>query len=176
MMAGKSEEEILTDDIPDQLDPRVKKYWLTTNLVGVAVMVLFFLLPMILAAFLYSSLALVTVIMLIFAIVLLIAAIIGIILINANYKNITFLVKDETLTINRGILFKRSLTIPFNRVQNVDIFRGPLESAYGISTIQIQTAGWGGGMLGGRLKGISNPELLRDIILKRVVKSKNNGI
>lgn len=176
MMAVKSEEEILTDDTPDHLDPRVKKYWLTTNLVGVTVMLLFFLLPMILAAFIYSSLVIIAVMVLIFAVVILIAAIIGIILINAIYKNITFLVTDETLTINRGIILKRSFTIPFNRVQNVDIFRGPIESAYGISTIQIQTAGWSGGILGGRLQGISNPDLLRDIILKRVVRSKNNGI
>jgi hypothetical protein len=47
---------------------------------------------------------------------------------------------------------------------------------FGIATIFIQTAGWGGNILRGRLQGISNPELLRDIILKRVVAAKNNGL
>ncbi|UCG68563.1 MAG: PH domain-containing protein [Thermoplasmata archaeon] len=174
--SNKTEEEILTDDIPDHLHPNVKKYWLTTNMTGVMLFLLFFLFPFIMIALLYGGIELFAVLFLILAIIITVAASIAIILINKTYDNITFLVRSESLIINRGILFKQSQTIPFNRVQNVDIYRGPLERMFGIATIFIQTAGWGGNILRGRLQGISNPKLLRDIILKRVVTAKNNGI
>ncbi|MEE9150306.1 MAG: PH domain-containing protein [Thermoplasmata archaeon] len=99
---------------------------------------------------------------------------VAVVLINKTYDNITYLVQDEAITINRGIFYKHSLTLPFNRVQNVNILRGPLERRFKIATIFIQTAG--GYLLGSRLQGIKNPELLRGIILKRVIAAKNNGL
>jgi membrane protein YdbS with pleckstrin-like domain len=172
----KTEEKILTDDIPDHLHPNVKKYWLTTNMTGVVLFLIFFLFPFVMIAMLYGGIELFAVLLIVLALIITVSSSIAIILINKTYDNITFLVKSEALIINRGILFKQSQTIPFNRVQNVDIYRGPLERMFGIATIFIQTAGWGGNILRGRLQGISNPELLRDIILKRVVAAKNNGL
>ncbi|MEE9150305.1 MAG: hypothetical protein V3U20_00535 [Thermoplasmata archaeon] len=46
----KTEEEILTDNIPDHLDPNVKKYWLTTNILGSVLLLGFFLLPIMIMA------------------------------------------------------------------------------------------------------------------------------
>lgn len=173
---AKTEEQILTDNIPDHLDPNVKKYWLATNLSAVMILLFLFLLPMAMLALFIDGFAVFAIMSLVFAIMLTASAAVAIVLINATYDNITFLVSDELLTINRGILMKQSLAIPFARVQNVDIYRGPIERHFGIATIHVQTAGWGGGILGGRLQGIKNPELLRDVILKRVYRAKNNGL
>lgn len=170
------EEKILTDDIPDHLHPNVKRYWLITNLIGMLVILASLILPFVAIAIITGSIFAGLAIFSVFAIMAIITAVIAIVLINMTYVNITYLVKDEALIINRGILFKQSQTIPFNRVQNVDIYRGPIERRIGIATINVQTAGWGGSILRGRLQGIDNPELLRDIILKRVVRAKNNGL
>lgn len=172
----KTQEEILTDDKPDHLHPNVKKYWLVTNLTATILLVLFIMFPFIAIAFITDSLWISLTIFIIFAISIITISIVSIIFINKIYKSITFLVRDEALTINKGILIKQSQTIPFNRVQNVDIYRGPLERRFKIATIFIQTAGWGGNILRGRIQGIENPELLRDIILKRVTRAKNNGL
>ena len=171
---SKTEEEILTDNIPDHLDPNVKRYWLTTNLLGSVSFLCIFLLPFMIGALFIGGMEFLVVLLLILAITIMAISAIALVLINITYDNITFLVQDEAITINRGILYKHSLTLPFNRVQNVNILRGPLERRFGIATIFIQTAG--GYLLGGRLQGIKNPELLRDIILKRVIKVKNNGL
>jgi membrane protein YdbS with pleckstrin-like domain len=171
---SKTKEEILTDNIPDHLDPNVKKYWLTTNLLGSVLFLGIFLFPLMIIAWFIAGMEIFVVLLLVLAIMITAISAIVLILINKIYDNITFLVRDEAITINRGILYKHSLTLPFNRVQNVNILRGPLERRFGIATIFIQTAG--GYLLGGRLQGISDPELLRDIILKRVTQTKNNGL
>ncbi|OGG65226.1 hypothetical protein A2929_01565 [Candidatus Kaiserbacteria bacterium RIFCSPLOWO2_01_FULL_45_25] len=57
-----------------------------------------------------------------------------------SYKFTSFIVSDKTLTINSGILFKRSISISFDQIQNTDSSRGPLSSAFGISRLKIWTA------------------------------------
>ena len=170
------EEKILTDDIPDHLHPNVKRYWLITNLIGMLVILASLILPFVAIAIITGSIYAGLAIFSIFAIMAIMMAVITIVFINMTYDNITYLVKNEALIINRGIFFKQSQTIPFNRVQNVDIYWGPIERRFGIATINVQTAGWGGNILRGRLQGIDNPEFLRGIILKRVIRTKNNGL
>ena len=57
-----------------------------------------------------------------------------------SYKFTTFLLNDNSLTINSGILFKSSLTIPFKQVQNSTSSRGPLSNLFSISKLNIWTA------------------------------------
>jgi membrane protein YdbS with pleckstrin-like domain len=167
-----NEERILTDNIPDHLHPNVKKYWLITNVIAISFLILFMASPFIMGAAFYGGVLWVAVITIATVVMICLSAVLAMVMVNLVYENITFLVKDDSLTINKGMVFKHSITVPFNRVQNVTIFRGPLERIFGLSTITISTAGWGNG----RLQGINHPELLRDIILKRVSKVKNNGL
>ncbi len=82
-----------------------------------------------------------------------------------------------------GVIWKQYVTIPYERIQNVDIFRGPMARMFGISDLQIQTAGmsaivgrYGAAGVGaeGRLPGVSKEEAetLRDELIKR---AKRNG-
>jgi membrane protein YdbS with pleckstrin-like domain len=166
------EEKILTDNIPDHLHPNVKKYWLVSNFIGLSLLILFFAAPFILYAALFGGPLCIAVAVIAFTGIICLVLVMAIALVNIVYKNTTFLVKDDSLTVNKGVFFKFSRTVPFNRVQNVTIFKGPLERRFGISTVNISTAGYGFN----RLQGIGNPELLRDIILKRVTRAKNNGL
>lgn len=77
-----------------------------------------------------------------------------------------------------GVIFKQYVTIPYNRIQNVDIYRGILARLLGLSDLQIQTAGTSAsmgkyGMAGtgaeGRLPGLfkEEAEKIRDELIRR---------
>lgn len=51
---------------------------------------------------------------------------------------------NEGLKIEKGIIWKRYSTIPYDRIQNVDVHRGIFARMLGFSTIMIQTAGYSG--------------------------------
>jgi len=57
-----------------------------------------------------------------------------------SYKFTSYVITESLITINSGILFKRSHTIPFTQVQNTNSSRGPLSSAFGLSHLEIWTA------------------------------------
>ncbi len=64
----------------------------------------------------------------------------GCILIYLKFKFINFIVENDKVTINSGIIFKRSRTVPFDKVQNIDNSRGLLRRIFGLSKISIWTA------------------------------------
>lgn len=57
-----------------------------------------------------------------------------------SYKYISFIVDKTKIVINSGIIFKKSIAIPFDRVQNVDCNKGPVLGLFGLSKINIWTA------------------------------------
>lgn len=86
-----------------------------------------------------------------------------------------------------GVIYKKYVTIPYDRIQNVDIYRGILARILSLSDLQIQTAGASAvvsryGMAGvgaeGRLLGLSREvaEQLRDELIQRARQSKNQGL
>ena len=48
---------------------------------------------------------------------------------------------DDRLRVVRGLLFRADTTVPFGRVQHIDVSRGPLERYYGLATLVLHTAG-----------------------------------
>ncbi len=48
----------------------------------------------------------------------------------------------EGVRLERGIIWKRYSTIPYARIQNVDVHRGIIARIAGFSSIMIQTAGY----------------------------------
>ncbi len=83
-----------------------------------------------------------------------------------------------------GIISKKYVTIPYDRIQNVDIYRGLLSRILGLSDLNIQTAGMsmgvgsGGGGSEGRLPALSRgvAEQLRDELIARSRQSKGQGL
>jgi uncharacterized membrane protein YdbT with pleckstrin-like domain len=78
-----------------------------------------------------------------------------------------------------GVIYKKYVTIPYDRIQNVDISRGILDRILGLSSLNIQTAG-SSDMTGaeGRLPGLSREvaEQLRDELIQRARQSTNHGL
>lgn len=88
----------------------------------------------------------------------------------------------------KGVIWKKYTTIPYDRIQNVDIYRGVLARILGLSDLNIQTAGMsasisrygivGGAEAEGRLPGLSREtaEQLRDELIRRARQSRNQGL
>jgi membrane protein YdbS with pleckstrin-like domain len=97
-----------------------------------------------------------------------------------TYRFYKYGLTPEGIKIEKGVIWKRYITIPYGRIQNVDIYRGPLARILGLSDLQIQTAGYSYGKsrsTEGRLPGLSpkDAEALRDKLVKKI-GSKSQGL
>ncbi len=86
-----------------------------------------------------------------------------------SYRFYRYELRDNGFRKESGVIYKSYVTIPYDRIQNVDVYRGILARMLGLSDLHIQTAG-AGTMLGeGRLPGLSHEvaEQLRDELINR---------
>lgn len=56
------------------------------------------------------------------------------------FNHWSYLIKDNDITINSGIIFKKSKTIALNAILNVTQKQGPLMSLFGITNLGLWTA------------------------------------
>lgn len=56
------------------------------------------------------------------------------------YMTFSYIVADQNVTINSGVLFRQSKVIDFNKIQNVDNTRGPIQMMFGLTSVNIWTA------------------------------------
>lgn len=56
-----------------------------------------------------------------------------------SYENWKYEFSKEAIKIEKGIIWKKYISIPYERVQNVDIYRGIFARMLGLSDLQIQT-------------------------------------
>jgi membrane protein YdbS with pleckstrin-like domain len=55
-------------------------------------------------------------------------------------RSIGYQLRDDDLLFRRGIMFQRFVAVPYGRMQLVDINRGPLDRAFGLSELKFVTA------------------------------------
>lgn len=100
-------------------------------------------------------------------------------IVKLSYHFYRYELKEEGFRKESGIIWKSYTTIPYNRIQNVDIYRGLLDRIFGLSRLHIQTAGFSNlySITEGRLPGLSveTAEQLRDELIKRVSRLKSSG-
>ena len=58
-----------------------------------------------------------------------------------SWKRFTFQLSDTELRIDRGVVFRQTAHIPFDRIHSVDHSAGLLERVLGVVTLNVQTAG-----------------------------------
>lgn len=104
-----------------------------------------------------------------------------------TYRFYSYEITDNGFRKELGIIWKKYVTIPYDRIQNVDIYRGVVARILGLSDLHIQTAGasaqysrygaWGLSAEG-RLPGLSyqTAEQLRDELIRRAKNQKNQGL
>lgn len=103
-----------------------------------------------------------------------------------TYSNYKYELKEDGFYKESGIITKKYVTIPYERIQNVDINRGLLSRLLGLSDLQIQTAGMSavygkygayGAGAEGRLPAIAEADAvqIRDELVRRAKGKKETG-
>lgn len=58
-----------------------------------------------------------------------------------QYRRWAYRRGDDMLRVTHGLLFHTDVTVPFGRVQHIDVSQGPLERGQGLGTLTLYTAG-----------------------------------
>jgi hypothetical protein len=102
-----------------------------------------------------------------------------------SYNAYKFELTEDVFKKESGVIWKKYVSIPYERIQNVDIQRGIVARILGLSDLMIQTAGYAGvyrGILGGwgrdpegRLPGLSKEraEEIREELLRKAKGTKS---
>lgn len=69
-----------------------------------------------------------------------ICASVDLVLIPRRTRAIGYAERQDDLLIRRGLLFQRVVSVPYGRLQYVDIQAGPLMRAFGLCTVELKTA------------------------------------
>lgn len=62
-------------------------------------------------------------------------------LVRRSYQIQGFALREKDIIHRKGVIFRRTTVIPFNRVQHCEVRQGPIERAFNLHTIEIYTAG-----------------------------------
>ena len=98
-----------------------------------------------------------------------------------DYEMRWYVITDRSLLIREGVWNVQEITLTFANAQNVRVTQGPLERLFGISNVEIETAGGGSADPTGRghqasLRGLKNPHEVRNVILELLKKQRTAGL
>lgn len=85
------------------------------------------------------------------------------------YPTVIYQMNETEISWKRGVLFRQTGIVPYNRITNVDIVQGPLMRRFNVHNLKIDTASGSGSKKAEiRLEGIADPEPLRNMIMTYV--------
>jgi hypothetical protein len=89
-------------------------------------------------------------------------------------RAIGYMLRDDDLVFRRGLMFRRVVAVPYGRMQLVDINRGPLDRAVGLSELKFVTAAASTGVV---IPGLpeQDAEELRDTLVA-LAESRRAGL
>lgn len=91
----------------------------------------------------------------------------GLIAVSKRYDTLSAELTDRAVHMKSGWLFRVEKTIPLEKIQDLSLRTGPLLTAFGLASVQIETAGGSaqqGSDMG--LPGLSNAEEFRNAVLE----------
>jgi hypothetical protein len=113
------------------------------------------------------------------------SATVRLVFLRLQYDCTWYVMTARALRIRRGLWVINETTITYANIQNVTIRQGPLERFFGLSNIEVETAGGGGADSKGSdegtghkglIEGVVDPERLRRRIMDRVRASRTAGL
>jgi len=85
------------------------------------------------------------------------------------YESMFYELREDEITWKRGVWFRATGIVPYNRITNLDVRQGPFMRFLGISNLAIQTAGYSGQAVPEiRIEAIEHAEELRELIRSMV--------
>jgi len=93
------------------------------------------------------------------------------------FKSLEYRINGDSITGKKGVFWKKTSTLPYYKITNIDITQGPLQRMFGLGNIHCQTAG-AGGHQGTKaelvLMGIRDMEQLKETIESRITKKNES--
>jgi len=83
-------------------------------------------------------------------------------------------IDDDGFGVRRGHLWRSDTRVPGNRVQHLDVRRGPLERAFGLATLVVHTAGTRNSALALSGLDFEEAERLRDTLAARAARDDDH--
>lgn len=88
------------------------------------------------------------------------------------YQSMSYELHDDEMRWKRGVWFRTTGIVPYNRITNLDLMQGPVMRWLNISTLSIQTAGYSGQAVPEiRIEAIEHADELRELIRTLVRQS-----
>lgn len=89
------------------------------------------------------------------------------------YETMLYHFSDTEIEWRRGVWFKKTSIVPYNRVTNIDVEQGPISRMLRIASLKVQTAGYSApsgtaGVSEMRIGGVEQFEELRSFIMQYV--------
>lgn len=113
----------------------------------------------------------------------------GWMIVQLDYELRWYMLSDRAIRIREGITTVREKTIALANIQNIAVRQGPLQRYFGISDVEVKTAGGGGQsadfdqkkkqgepMHVGYFRGVSNAEEIRELLLAGVRRQRDSGL
>ncbi len=116
---------------------------------------------------------------------LIVQAVVSFVFLRLNYELRWYMVSDRALRIREGIFRIREQTMTVANIQNMAVRQGPLQKLFGISDLEVRTAGGGSGGEEtkksmdphlGSLRGLDNAEEVRDLIWESLRQQRDSGL
>lgn len=63
------------------------------------------------------------------------------------YLRFKYCVEGDTLVVEKGVVRRERLQIPFERIQTIQLFQGPIQQVFGLTGVRVDTAGSSGAEL-----------------------------
>lgn len=99
------------------------------------------------------------------------------ILVKLGYDIRGYVLREKDIIHRKGVLFKSTTTIPFNRVQHCEISQGPIQRMFDLHTLEIFTAGGGKSDLSiPGLKGDTAQQIKEFIVKKTAIAEEEIAI
>lgn len=57
------------------------------------------------------------------------------------YKKKSYMLREHDITYTTGLIWHKEITLTYNRIQHLEVSQGPIQKIFGLSTLQLFTAG-----------------------------------
>jgi membrane protein YdbS with pleckstrin-like domain len=106
--------------------------------------------------------------------VVVVISVIALIIAPRRARSIGYRLRDDDLLFRRGIMFQRFVSVPYGRMQLIDINRGPVSRMLGLADLKFVTAAASTGVM---VPGLPEPEAaeLRDRLVE-LAESRRAGL
>ena len=106
--------------------------------------------------------------------VVVVVSVIALIIAPRRARSIGYRLREDDLLFRRGIMFQRFVSVPYGRMQLIDINRGPVSRVLGLADLKFVTAAASTGVM---VPGLPEPEAaeLRDRLVE-LAESRRAGL